>query len=331
MKKLFFFPPFSEGHDLNPYTKNFKHALSPYFELVNPTKIYKGKIRLILLLSSFKADIYILNWIESIRAGFRNLPLFILSIFSLFILNFRRKKIIWIYHNIHPHFGENIYSKALQRYLFNHANLIITHSKDAYSYASKVAKCPVQYYCHPFSEFQFENRMQQKHYDVLLWGSILPYKGIAEFLENPKTKISKLKILVIGECQDPFLEIRIRKQTDKNITFENRRASYNELFDLIQCSRFILFPYIGACVSSSGALIDTISMGGITVGPNIGAFKDFAEEGIGYTYNNEYELYQLLNKKTDNFLDLKDYINNNTWEKFAYKLYLSIRQLYSIS
>ena len=64
--KLFLYPHVPEGLLINPYPNNFEKALSSYFI------IYKKKygIRLpqflLLLLNSFSADVYVLNWIEKI-------------------------------------------------------------------------------------------------------------------------------------------------------------------------------------------------------------------------------------------------------------------------
>ena len=93
---------------------------------------------------------------------------------------------------------------------------------------------------------------------------------------------------------------------------------FETLAGYIAKSKFVIFPYIGDSISSSGVLMNTIMMGGNPVGPNRGAFKDLSEEGVCFVYDNYDEMYEILisdvyisdEKKTD-------FIKKNSWNAFG--------------
>ena len=317
MKSLYFFPSCPKEGYVNPYCNNYKKSLSKYFnvaELDNPKTPMKS---LTLLLFSFKADVFVLNWIENAFVWKLGFLQFFLVVLSLFIIKLRNKKIVWMYHNISPHEGKSFCSEFIMKFLFKNASIIISHSKLAEKIACNFARCPVRYLCHPVC-IPVVNECKHKLADceIIVWGSILPYKGIAEFLENAAPKISK-NILIIGKCSDSRLEQRIKKSIRSNITFVNRYAPYEEIAAYVKKAEYVLFPYNKDSVSSSGALMDTIAMGGgIPIGPNTGAFCDLAEEGVCLTYESYEELISILNTPPPH-KDMNDFIEKNTWENFA--------------
>lgn len=320
MKKLFLFPIRSTT---NPYINNFYNALSPFFDMAQKGKRAQNNARFKLLINSFSSDIYCLNWIESIAGSLSGFILFLVSFLALFFIKIGNNKIIWMFHNIHPHTGENIYSKIIQRFLFNYADLIVTHSCQAAEYAKMHAKNKVLYYCHPFSPLNINIKDfdgNTESVDIFIWGNILPYKGIPEFIEKMEKYPLNKSIKILGFCRDQALDQRIRTIVERNpnIKYENRRAEFSEIAVMIKRSKYVLFPYSGGSVSSSGALIDTIQLGGIPVGPNMGAFRDLNSEGLCLVYNDYDELFRILNSeiKLDEFRRVS-FINNNTWEDFA--------------
>lgn len=291
MKKCIFFPFSTKKVSGNPYCDNYRNALLKYVEIINQNSKFKGNIRYQLLKSSFAADIYIFNWLESINSGIKGFFLFLFSHLSLIIIWLRKKEIIWMFHNIHPHSGENLYSRIIQGFLFKKSTCIITHSKEAMDYAKRKASCPVYYFCHPVNQKVY-TITKKCDCDVFIWGTILSYKGIPEFLELMKDQDYTIRI--IGQCNSSELEKRIVEMCNKNVIYENRRADFDEIASWCQASRFVVFPYIGNSISSSGALIDTITMGGVPVGPDCGAFHDLEIEKVCITYNDESELLEIL-------------------------------------
>lgn len=327
-KSLYFFPCQNTDRPMNPYSNNFKDSIENYYHIIEKDRIQKSGIRFLLLLRAFSADIYVLNWIESIKGGFSNFPLFVASYLALIIMRFRRKQIVWMFHNIHPHFGENMYSQKIQTFLFNNSSLIISHSKDAFEYAQSMAKCPVKYIAHPIKTID-ENLCEDININhrsnvIFIWGNILPYKGIPEFLSFYSSHQCDLRIHIIGKCSNNILENKINSFCNDKVIYENRRADYSEISSLIKNSRYVLFPYIGESISSSGALIDTIVMGGIPVGPNKGAFKDLKEEGVCITYNNNDNLLKILSEFPEK-IDYLSFIKNNSWNHFGKFFYNHVK------
>ena len=129
MKKVYFYPSASKGGYKNPYCYNFKQIIANNFHLLdceNKESIAAGWS---LLKMSFCADIFILNWLESIYFHRFGLLQFYIAKTALKIIQLRRKKIIWIFHNIHPHQGVNAYTIKMQKWLFKNSGFTYCFSK----------------------------------------------------------------------------------------------------------------------------------------------------------------------------------------------------------
>ncbi len=322
MQKLYYFPPYLERTpDTNPYSANFKESLCHFFEVVEKDYKHRGLARVAFVKKAFLADVYVLNWMESIGKGIKNFPLFIVSYLGILVVLLRGKKIVWMLHNIHPHSGENHYSRAIQNLLYKRSTAIVTHSKSAKEYAERRASCRVEYVCHPVISFPQRNH-NTKDIDILIWGAILPYKGIGEFVALPEVQGSSLVIKIIGKCRDSILNDTIVSYCNAHISFENRFAEIGELAELCQRSRFVLFPYLTESVSSSGALIDTVAMGGTPVGPSVGAFKDLEEEGVCITYKDKSDMLRVLSNNATICEEARQsFIENNSWASLGEKIY----------
>lgn len=225
-------------------------------------------------------------------------------------------------HNLEPHEGLNFYSKAIMSFLYKQSNLIITHSTEAKYKAAKLTQRPLHYVCHPVKPVEFSNLTNVPPTELFIWGTILSYKGIPEFVCNPLLKKYGCKVHIIGKCSDSDLDNRIKDAClyNCNVTYENRRAGNDELVSYCKNSKYVLFPYIEGSVSSSGALIDTIVMGGVPIGPNIGAFHDLSLEGLCLVYDDIEELFDIVNKQeTIDKNKVSQFIKENSWEAFADK------------
>ncbi len=160
---------------------------------------------------------------------------------------------------------------------------------------------------------------------ILIWGNILPYKGVLEFVSSPAVRAAGLKVRIVGRCRDEKLASAIMKAVSEcgregctEIVFENRSADFEELASLVRRSKFVLFPYLKGSVSGSGVLMDTLAMGGNPVGPAVGAFADLAVEGVCRIYASEEEMIEIL--KSDGRIDpetLNDFIARNSWHAYA--------------
>ena len=331
MYKLYYYPPANgKGGYGNPYSINYKASMESYYDVLeadNAPQEYR-MLGQYILKRAFQADIYVFNWLENI-ANYR-LPVlqWLFIVIALAVIRFRRKRIVWMFHNIHPHSGITFYSKTIQWLLFRFSSLIVSHSQEAAEYAQEKATCRVVYKCHPIkcfdeSELKYDGRLFPC--DVLIWGSILKYKGIEEFVALPEVQKSKLKIRIIGSGKDKELVSRIRRYCNDHIIFEEKRASFSEIAAYCRNAKFVLFPYIGNCVSSSGALIDTIAFGGMPVAPNIGAFKDLEKEGVCKIYKSKEEMMEIL-LSPKSVIDKEKFIEENGWDSFASFFYHQLQK-----
>lgn len=308
-------PRFKE-HD-NPYSQNYRDALKKKYKIANYESIPYLVSSMSFTLGALRADIYIINWLENIGYSKLGAVQFMFVRLGLWIIKKRKKKIVWMFHNIHPHQGHNRISLWLYNYLFKNATLIISHSREAAKYVRKHTSVKVLYVCHPVHPINIiENDIKVEACDVLIWGSVAPYKGIYEFMEQATKRHSNLRIRVIGKCDNKSLAFIINEFCNDHITFENRKISFEELAACVKRSRYVLFPYVGSCVSSSGALIDTVVLGGNPVGPNVGAFKDLADEDVCHIYKDYDELFSILEHQELSISDKarEDFCHNNSWD-----------------
>lgn len=322
MKKLVYFPfPTKKGYG-NPYSQNYKESLIPYFDVLDMEHRNHALQSLSLLKRSLIGDVFVFNWLENVGFWTLGKLQFVIVLLALSIIRFRKTKIIWMLHNIHPHQGENAISRYMQNWLYKNSSVIISHSRDAVAVAEVNAKSEVVYKCHPVKKIQDDaNFKVVKPFDILIWGQIHPYKGVVEFLESRFVQENCIKIKIIGRCDNLALSKKISFLCQENIEFENRKIEFSELQNYMRACKIVLFPYIGDCVSSSGALMDTIVLGGKPVGPRMGAFKDLSEEGVCQTYCGYDDLKEILfqrGKENNDFEKKRDlFIRNNLWELFG--------------
>ena len=319
MEKVYYYPPLKGKEYRNPYSANYRAALSDKYRIVNVRNRRAVALSLSFIFNAFRADVYIINWLENI--GYRRFGSmqFLLVKLGLNVIRLRGKKIVWMFHNIHPHEGHSACSRWLHKYMFRNASLIISHSMEAADYARQRTEVKVLYVCHPVHVISLNDKGQDvEACDVFIWGSIMPYKGVYEFLQEEAKRKAGLRIHILGRCNDSRLNENIKSLCSGRVTFDNRRAEFEEIAAYIKRSRYVLFPYVGSCVSSSGALIDTLVMGGTPVGPSVGAFSDLAKEGMCLTYHDYDGLFRTLQEKRSiEDRDRRDFIRRNSWERLV--------------
>ena len=307
----------------NPYTINFEKSLSKNHIIVNSSTDGKGVLNLLKYL--LKSEIFLFNWIEDIparRFGKLQVPIFVLFVFMSKIL---RKKIVWILHNKGSHEDKNNYWK---NYMFSlmmkHSHLIITHSQDGIEFSRKRYtrySSKVKFLMHPVTELIPVEAESTKKYDILLWGVILPYKGIVPFLNFiTKSDEPSLKILIVGKCLDKEYKKQLNKYISKNIIHLDEYYDLNEISKFASQSKYTLFTYLSDSVLSSGALIDSIRMGSNIIGPNFGGFKDLSSFSFMNTYDTYTEILQIIKKNNSvakkNSHEIQNFCYENSWNLF---------------
>lgn len=308
----------------NRYFYRLKQALSEHFRVLeadNKPCLMQGTA---LVLNSLWADVFLLSFVENI--AFHKLAWFQqwLALAALRIMKIRGRNIIFIFHNPRPHKGETPISRRLTDAQLRQADVVIAHSQEAATVArlrlAVLAEDPgkVCYIAHPVTPFTGQAAPAVAPFDILIWGDILPYKGVLEFVREPALAESGLCVRIIGRCADPVYARELESSLPAGVSFENRRASFAELAALSAAARYVLFPYLPGSVSSSGVLMDTLALGGTPVGPAVGAFADLAEEGLCLTYSSVEELFAILSGKQG--IDparRTAFMRNHSWEAFA--------------
>jgi hypothetical protein len=109
-----------------------------------------------------------------------------------------------------------------------------------------------------------------------------------------------------------------------NITFEDELYELEKIAEFSAMSKFTLFTYNSRTVISSGALIDSIRMGAVIIGPNHGAFKDLSHYSFIKTYNSFDEIFRIYEEgppdKIQEDKERKEFFEENNWDVFVQKL-----------
>jgi len=327
MRKVFLYP-IGEEASMSFYIRNSMNCLSGDFEFINrrsPSDL--GIFNLIKYI--FKVDYLFLNWVEDLpdkRGGVIQSVFFILSVYLSKLL---RVKILWVLHNKESHYSTNRLLKAfLFKFLIRKSNYILTHSREGLNYLDQypAARKRSTMYCpHPL-EKKFIQQRKDPSIDFLIWGSIIPYKGIDKFLELLyEFKLeNRYRIVIAGKVQSSGYEELISGYCNESIRLDNRFIPENELIRYLENTKTVLFTYVGNSVLSSGALMESLSFGVNILAPEVGAFRDTKDEGIIDTYKDYNELGQILQKgfvQPGNRRDsIESFIKANNWDQFSRKI-----------
>jgi len=331
MKKAYIYPITAYLHKTiaNPYLENFMDSLGKEFCFLNKDKPSdKGVFDLINYFRTI--DYMFLNWIEDLpdkKAGFLQVILFILLVY---VSKLRGTKIVWTMHNKLSHYNTNyIFKRLLFRFVLMNSDFIITHSSEGIRYASEYnfkKYKRIRYFPHPI-EKKFIRLNENPAYDILIWGSIIPYKGIDKFLAflYAKNLENKYRILISGKVKPDSYESIITGFCNDKIHLDNRYVPEEDLIARIADSKTVIFTYVGNSVLSSGALMDTLSYGGYVLAPRVGAFKDAEEVHLISTFKTYEDLIPLLDMRIKAAASGKNeiiekFIDENNWHRFARKV-----------
>lgn len=303
----------------NPYIKYTIESFEKNkIEVINKKKYTKLGI-ISLFPYFFKADLFYLNWVEDLperKLGIvQNLFLFSLLLLSKIF----KKKVIWIMHNKISHSKKNKLLKIINFYLLtNYSDEIITHSKEGVTFGKSFLKKnrKINFIHHPMNKNNI--KINQKTYDILIWGSITKYKGILEFLSNCSSEfLNNYKICIAGKINDKDLENDINKFSHQNLEIINTFITNDHLNELLSKTKIVLFTYSGFSTLSSGSLMYSLERDCHIIGPNHSAFKDLADINIIQTYNRFSEIDKLIKENKNFTTNSRKFINNNSWDNFG--------------
>lgn len=289
----------------------------------------------------FRTDIFVFNWIEGLRQKRFGKLQVIVFYFFLFCAKLVRKKIIWFLHDKYSHFSEkDKWVRLTFELVMRKSDAIITHSNDGIEFLKKFSlpdHIQIKYFPHPVHNTFSISECDEKKIDFLIWGTIFPYKGIVEFLEfisaQNQKKERPFEVLIIGRCYDENYKNQLRRFLSINIRYCDTLLKIEEIAGFAKQSKFILFTYLSASVLSSGALMDSIRMRSIIIGPNYGSFRDLSKFSFVKTYNSYDDIIDIY-KKYEPDVDtinrqVEEFCQENTWGLFAEKMESVIERLYS--
>ncbi len=317
-----------ESEIVNPYMDDFQKNLGREFNFLNINKPSSTGI-LDLIKYYFKVKYIFLHWPENIpdrKYGF------VQGLFLLFVLVFSRvinKKVVWTMHNRVSNVKTNLFfKKVLFKNLIRYSSNIITHASDGFKIAEKVsvkAARKVLVVPHPVKIRENGPAPEtNKEHDILIWGTIVEYKGIDKFLEflNDTGKIDEYKLFIAGKVLEDSYYEKIKKLLGKSTKLVNEYLDKDELIKIAEKSSVVLFPYNKEGVLSSGVLMDSLSWRSTILGPDTGAFHDCAEQKVIFSYSDFNDLLKKLEKILDGGLKidkkvLRTFLEENTWEKFT--------------
>lgn len=314
----------------NPYLDNFMDSTASFIKYINKNHPSSwGIFNLLRFITQI--DALFLNWPENIPEKKGGI---IQSFFLLILLRLKKMlkiRVVWTLHNKVSHSSDKLFFKTKLFYaLLKRSDLIITHSKEGVIFAESIipgSSAKLFYFPHPVVPKQ-NYSCNSKKYDILIWGTIAPYKGIDHFLAYfmDKGLHKKYRVLIVGKIlPNDFYQI-IKKYESPGIFIDNRYIANEELGELIALSHIVLFTYSSKSVLSSGALIDSISYKASVIGPNVGAFSELGNMGIIKTFDDFEELPDIIDKTifAGSIADsekLNNFIYSHTWEKFSLSLH----------
>jgi beta-1,4-mannosyltransferase len=310
----------------NPYIDDLAASIEKFYNVINKNSPSdKGIFDLLKYI--FKIDFLFLNWIENVpeRKGGLYQTWFFLAFLPL--LRLLGIKIIWTMHNKHSHSVNHI---ALKKTIFNKllkkADYILTHSSEGISYGDSIisgSQSRIKYLPHPVKDRR-DKIVTEKKWDILIWGTLSPYKGIVEFLKllNEQNVQHNYKILIIGKSVSKDYYSSLLSHSNENIVVKDEFIDNTSLKVLINQSKIVLFTYATSSILSSGALMDSIGFGANVIGPDVGAFSDLAKEGIIRIYKNQDEIIPLINSQLNGRNSysqetITSFLYENSWDKYA--------------
>lgn len=331
MKRIYVYPNIlylRKDIHTNPYIWNLCNSLSTNFEIVQAGKKPSRSLFLDIFKYIFRTDYIYFNWIEEIALGKYGPFKMILYYVMLLMIKVKGVRIIFMMHNKKPH-QSNKLSLYLMHDIIKRSDILLTHANEGVEVIKKMDPSLKTYLInHPFEMADISLREENnKDIDILIWGTIKPYKGILEFLLHLKEHklLQKYQIRIIGKIPDAKYKEMLFRYKSNHIIIEDIPAEPALLKQLTKRSKLTLFTYKDDTVLSSGALMQALSYGAVIVGPSFGAFKDLSSLDLIYVYENFDSMIKAIDEvlNGDSRVDIfkiQSYISNNTWDRYSYTL-----------
>jgi beta-1,4-mannosyltransferase len=331
-KKVYLYPytTLNKKGEGNKYIENLIKCIQDDIEVVN------GKTSIGILDAFLKfrnTDVFYFNWIEDLPTKKFGVFQFFLLLNLLFLIKISNKKIIWFIHNNISHYKQYIKLKIIITKLMSYcSDIVFAHSNEV---NIKVNKKKLHVYFHPFDAYDPIEINKHAEYDLIIWGTITPYKGVEKFINHVAVSntLKNYKILIAGAFSYDDEYKSIMEHPLENVTIINKYINAQELKYYFSISRYNLFTYSSSSILSSAALCHSLSSGMNIIASNIGSFKELGAKKLIYTYEtfNELEilLEELKNKEIPPIDQVKveEFVSGYTWDGFASFVKKHINQL----
>ena len=326
----------------NPYIDHLKQALAENDFEVDATP--SDNAFLYLLRKGIGSDLVILNWIEDLPYRRMGLVQMIIVMAYLPLLKLLGVRIIWIKHNKASHTKKWFaLSQKIQAFLARCSDHIIIHGLDA-----GIADSPKLFFLpHPCNIGPDEivrpvadttsatsptmnaasaATNAAPPIDLLIWGSLLPYKGVLEFLQYAQHDplFNGLRIHIAGKATPDYYS-QLQRHAGPNTTIVNGYIAEEDLTALFRQTRFILFTYNKQSVISSGVLMDSLVACKRIIAPDCGAFRDLAaQQQFVSLFDNFEEINKLFHEHYNNFQlsypEVREFVAQNSWYNMGAKI-----------
>lgn len=337
MKRAYLYPisAFTDQQAPNEYLEGFMDGLGRWMNFLN--REHPSNKGFLDLLGYFrKIDVVFLNWIEDLpdkRGGWIQTTFFI---FMTFMLKLLKVKIVWVLHNKQSHYKTNLFLKrVVMRVVIRQSDLILTHAREGLLFLKErgvdIDK-KARYFAHPLEKKKVE-RSETPSLDILIWGSIIPYKGIDKFLSflHDTARAEDYRILLAGKVKPADYTAVIRALCNDFIQLDDRFVPEKELESYMADAKLVLFTYGSESVLSSGALMDSLSYGLNVLGPHMGAFRDAQEDGLITTYEGFEDLIEKIAHSIRASEDISEridlFIGQHDWNHFSEQMITWINEL----
>ncbi len=319
------------GLSTNPYISDFVKAMADAGVLVANAPVRNPLIG--MLPHCLEGDALVLHWLESVPDYKHGMVQTLCAVAMLAATRLTGHKVVWFLHNSQSHTSTHPVAKRLiTRMLMRHSTLVVTHASQGI--ATLREQCPQRrkdavWLHHPTKnriDIARQCRQEAKGitHDLLIWGTISPYKGLDKWLEHMIAHNVTLRVHIVGRCADEALAAKITQLAAQagSVDFENRSITFSELAAEVARSRFVLVPYAAKSVLSSGVLMDSLSVGAKVIGPDVGSFRDYAAEPLlsVYTFGSLDDVEGIVNGDDGILTDLESYsrfLDEHDWAHFA--------------
>lgn len=206
---------------------------------------------------------------------------------------------VWITLCYNPLIGKNSSRKKVIEFVLNRVGLVVVTNKNL------IEEIPGKTFFMPDYYYKDDVYKKYQNYTKIERMVCLGTMGETKNLEGLIHSISKTNYPLIikgnfSQHPERFKRLKFLAQKCQNISIENNFVSYDEYYQLIASSKYVVLPYDMNLYNerTSGILLETIFLGSIPVAPTQ-LLNYNSIQGIGYIHIDDLPLL-INNDKQDN-------------------------------